>query len=223
MKGNTGTPPTQDPMSTANKSAWRSRLRALRQETYDDVTNVRADHSPNDPAGRNLARTALAWLGSLPAGHAVCAFISMPGEPATGPLLASLMAAGYTVYVPVCEPNFHLSWTAWYPAVPVARSPLAPVMEPTGPRLDFEQLETVKAILVPALAVDHAGVRLGQGGGYYDRFLPRTAPVPVAAVVFAHEVLSSGELPHDEFDAPVHYALTPTEYWALGVVAGPLP
>ncbi len=209
-------------MSTPSKAAWRARLRAQRQDMHDDVANLHPATSPAVRTGKDLARTGLDLLASIPAGSAVCAFISMPGEPPTAQLLESLMAEGYSVYVPVCEPDFGLSWTAWYPGVPMVRSALAPVMEPVGPRLNFEQLETVKAVLVPALAVDLSGVRLGQGGGYYDRFLPTTTHVPLAAVVYDHEVFSIGELPHSELDAPVHYALTPTDYKILGAGSAPI-
>lgn len=207
-------------MNTPDKAAWRSLLRAGRQQMHDDATSLHAagppHTSPPATVGNDLALSGLALLDSLPAAHAVCAFISMAAEPATGCLLQLLTDSGRKVYVPVCEPDFQLTWTPWYPEVPLARSAMCPVMEPVGPRFGFDQLETVQAILVPALAVDLAGVRLGQGGGYYDRFLPTTATIPVAAVVYEHEIYPVGQLPHNVLDAPVDYAITPTGYQVLG-------
>ena len=211
-------------MIALDKAAWRSRLRAQRRELQFAA------------AGTGLASVALEWLATLgpddgglagsgsSTGGSVCAYISMGGEPPTGDLLSALDSAGYAVFVPVCEPEFQMTWAHWTPGAPMQRSSQAPVMEVTGRRLRFDQLESVRAILLPALAVDGSGVRLGQGGGYYDRFLAglskesATASVPLAAIVHEHEYFPADSLPHDFLDAPVAYALTPAGYHAVGLV-----
>jgi 5-formyltetrahydrofolate cyclo-ligase len=210
-------------VNALDKVAWRSRLRAQRRELQFAA------------AGAGLASVALKWLETLgpddgglagsgsSAGGSVCAYLSMGGEPPTGPLLSALASAGYAVFVPVCEPEFQMTWARWTPGVQMQRSSLAPVMEVAGRRLPFDQLESVRAILLPALAVDGSGVRLGQGGGYYDRFLAglskvgRASAVPLAAVVHEHEYFPAGSLPHDSLDAPVAFALTPAGYHAVGL------
>ncbi|POH74070.1 5-formyltetrahydrofolate cyclo-ligase [Arthrobacter glacialis] len=200
-------------MSTMSKAEWRAQIRAQRQ-------------SVAPAAGPKLARVGLDWLASLDmlapaaAGMTACAYVSMGHEPPTAPLLEAWTAAGHTVYVPVCEPEYRLSWTLWHPGIQMAKSPLAPVMEPVGPRLSFAALGSVEAILIPALAVDTAGVRLGQGGGYYDRFLATIPALPVAAVVYAHELVAPGLLPHDFLDARVTHALTPAGYQRCGPPLG---
>lgn len=209
-------------MITQEKADWRIRLRAARLAS-----------GPDPGEGGALALAALAWLETFDGGHApsaapsggtsvggaVCAYISMGTEPPTENLLGALAASGRTVYVPVCEAGHQLSWVRWVPGVEMARSRLAPVMEPVGPRLQFGSLGPVSAVFIPALAVDESGVRLGQGGGYYDRFLAATARLRVAAVVHAHEVLPAGTLPHDPLDAPVAHALTAAGHRALGHAA----
>ncbi|MFZ0875798.1 MAG: 5-formyltetrahydrofolate cyclo-ligase, partial [Pseudonocardiaceae bacterium] len=71
-------------------------------------------------------------------------------------------------------------------------------------------------VLVPALAVDRTGVRLGRGGGHYDRTLPLATPgTPLVAIVRDDEVLAA--LPAQPHDVPVTAALTP----ARGLI--PLP
>ena len=209
-----------------DKAAWRARLRAQRRDMQV---------SPPSDSAAGLARAGIGWLttlrepvnprnsggaqaksgagfdtdGGAGTPRCVCAYISMGNEPPTGQLLDALAAAGHIVYVPVCEPNFQLTWTRWSPGAQMAPSLLAPVMEPMGVRLPFAQLGAVRAIFVPALAVDASGVRLGQGGGYYDRFLANVTAVPLAAVIYAHEFLSAGSLPRAPLDVPVAYAITP--------------
>ncbi len=81
-------------------------------------------------------------------------------------------------------------------------------------------------IFLPATAVDYSGNRIGQGGGYYDKFLAELAalqysgtptsdggllpPVPTAAVVYDGEVLPAGSIPAESFDRKVGAALTPS-------------
>lgn len=191
------------------KAELRQQLRAGRA-TMDDGERA--------STGQALAGRVLAWAQSLPApssdGHpAVCAFISRGTEPPTSPALHRLHTSGHRVFVPVCEAGFGLSWVQWRPGITLVRSTLAPVDEPVGPRLPFAGLGGVAGIVLPALATDRAGNRLGQGGGYYDRFLAMLShgPVrpPTAALVYSHEVLAPGALAHDGLDRPVDGALTP--------------
>lgn len=181
-----------------------------------------------DDAGRHstavgLATVGLEWVAQLSVDSrpaTVCAYVSGPAEPPTMLLLAALHNAGHHVRVPVCEPEFALSWASWSPGVTLAESPYAPVWEPTGPRRPFADLGPVLGILLPALAADTSGVRLGQGGGYYDRFLASIptsgTSVPTAAVVNEWELLEPGVLPHDALDLPVDYVITPSTFVACG-------
>jgi 5-formyltetrahydrofolate cyclo-ligase len=198
-------------MPTTTKSQWRSRLRSARRSMDDAARHLAAEQ---------LASAGAGWATQLRGSDSpgtVCAYISSGSEPGTGPLLRSLHQAGHGVYVPVCEPGHQLSWTQWTPGVALERSLLAPVMEPAGQRLSFATLGAVDGILLPALAVDITGVRLGQGGGYYDRFLASLAcltedeghAVPTAAVVHVQEVFEEGLLPHNELDRRVDWVVTP--------------
>ena len=83
------------------------------------------------------------------------------------------------------------------------------LLEPTGPRLGLEAVATADVVLTPGLAVDRTGMRLGQGGGCYDRALGR---VPVGT--FMCTLLYDGELldevPTDAHDRPVTAVVTPS-------------
>lgn len=160
LTGNRGESPEE--VMKHRKQDFRTLWRARRREL-----------DPADRAGQSadLTSTILDWYLPRAQHRRVAAVLSYGAEPDTGPLLEALHGAGVEVLVPITEPERQLSWTAWHPGVEVARSPVAPIDEPVGERLGVETMETVDLVLVPAQAVDTRGFRLGQGGGYYDRFL----------------------------------------------------
>jgi 5-formyltetrahydrofolate cyclo-ligase len=83
--------------------------------------------------------------------------------------------------------------------------------EPGGARLGAAALAQALAIVVPALAADLGGTRLGQGGGWYDRALLHAAPgVPVVVLLYPAELLPAGTLPREAHDLPLTHAATPT-------------
>jgi 5-formyltetrahydrofolate cyclo-ligase len=91
------------------------------------------------------------------------------------------------------------------------------IAEPTGPVLD---LEPVRALLIPALAVTPAGDRLGKGGGFYDRVLAGLGdPRPiVAAIVDDGDVID--DVPVEPHDYRVDYVITPTRVIACATRRG---
>jgi len=187
---------------------------------------ARALLSPSElhDAGISLARHGLAWASGLSddGGRTFAAYLGVGSEPPTLPLLATLHEAGHRVLLPVCEPLLALSWVYWTPDSEFARSRYAPIQEPVGVRLSTDVMLGAAGILLPATALDLAGNRIGQGGGYYDKFLTALAglpwagaaaaaedPLPTAAVVYDAEVLPAGAIPVESFDRKVAAALTP--------------
>ena len=84
------------------------------------------------------------------------------------------------------------------------------LLEPAEPVLGSETVGLTSVVLVPALAVDRRGVRLGRGGGYYDRSLPLCRPdARLIAVVRDHEIVD--ELPSQPHDVRMTHALTPRQ------------
>ncbi|NYE95177.1 5-formyltetrahydrofolate cyclo-ligase [Psychromicrobium silvestre] len=143
----------------------------------------------------------------------VAGYLPSGSEPAVLKLLTVLSQNGHPIYLPVCQADFRLAWTRWFPGVELRRSSYAPVLEPVGELHDVQLMNSIGLLLIPALAVDARGVRMGQGGGYYDRFLATLseldeAPV-LAAVVYSTEVLAAGAVASDTWDQAVDYALTP--------------
>ena len=175
-------------------------------------------------AGRSLAARAFSVIpGLVPSGSTVAAYLSAGSEPATADLLTGLHERGYDVVVPVCEPGRLLSWCRWTPGVPLVPGLFPSLPEPAGPRLAVQDLPELKLLLVPALAVDRDGVRMGQGGGYYDRFLAglRAAgnSAPAVGVVYNHEFVPARSWRSDALDQPVDAVLTPSQWTELPVHA----
>ena len=137
------------------------------------------------------------------AGSQVAAYVSIGTEPATGALLAALAEQGVDVLLPVLRPDGDLDWGR-------AAEGLAPgphgLLEPSGPRLGREALADCSLVVVPALAVDRRGTRLGRGGGSYDRALARARGCVVALL---HEGETVAELPSEPHDHPVTALVTP--------------
>ena len=137
----------------------------------------------------------------------VAAYVSIGTEPGTGPLLDALAALGRRVILPVVLPDLDLDWAVYDGQGALARARRG-LLEPTGERLGLEAVATADVVLTPGLAVDRTGMRLGQGGGCYDRALGR---VPVGTftctLLYADELLDA--VPADTHDRPVTAVVTP--------------
>ncbi len=205
------------------KTELRALLRAQRQAMGDGGRSDAGDRFVSQALqwAQSLQRQAVALpltgrtagVPTLPAPLRIGAYLSSGTEPPTASLLRVLTDAGYQVYVPVCEAGFLLSWVLWRPDIPLHRSALAPVDEPVGERLPAAFMKEAAGILLPALAADAHGIRLGHGGGYYDRFLASLGPAGqrprTAAMVYDHELLPAGAIGREPWDAPVDGVLTP--------------
>nr|WP_155073430.1 5-formyltetrahydrofolate cyclo-ligase [Streptomyces taklimakanensis] len=156
-----------------------------------------------------LARHALE-LSELAGARTVAAYVSVGREPDTRALLEELRARGTRVLLPVLLPDDDLDWAAYEGAehLSPARKGL---LEPTGRRFGPEAVTGADAVLLPGLAVDRHGMRLGRGGGSYDRVLARVeaARRRPALVVLLHSGELLAEVPAEPHDRPVHAAVTP--------------
>lgn len=137
----------------------------------------------------------------------VAAYESLPTEPPTEALVAALQARGIRVVVPVLRDDLDLDWRdASTPAREgdKARAPLDP-----ADLLGRDAIADAQVVIVPALAVDRDGVRLGQGGGSYDRALARRDPDALVVAVVQDDELVDDPLPHEPHDARVDAVVTP--------------
>lgn len=134
-------------------------------------------------------------------------YYSINQEVATIALINKLLLMGKTVILPACTPKKDLKACIIYdlneliPGIFGLSEP-----GPTAPEIPPEDLDI---IVVPGVAFDERGYRLGHGVGYYDRFLARTNACKLG---LAYDFQIVQELPSSPHDIPVHAVLTPTKY-----------
>jgi 5-formyltetrahydrofolate cyclo-ligase len=159
-------------------------------------------------AARGLAEVLLA-APEVRRAASVAAYVSIGNEPGTGPLLDGLVAAGKRVILPVLLPGNDLDWGVYEGHESLARARFG-LLEPTGPTLGVDAIATPDAVLVPGLAVAGDGLRMGQGGGCYDRALGRV-PVGTFTCVLLYDAEVGVEVPREPHDRPVTAAASPSE------------
>jgi 5-formyltetrahydrofolate cyclo-ligase len=192
----------EDPGPPADAAAAKASLRA-------EFLARRAARGSAERAGA-AAAVAGALLAGLAGVRTFAAFVPDPSEPGHGRLPAAFTQLGARVLLPVVPTSgAELGW-----AVDTGR--LAPgrfgLLEPMGPRLAATALGTAEVVVVPAVAVARDGVRLGRGGGYYDRALAHArSGATVVALVFDDELVDA--LPAEPHDRRVDAVVTPAGGW----------
>ncbi len=140
------------------------------------------------------------------AASTVAAYVSLGGEPGTGPLLVALREAGVRVLLPVLQPDNDLDWAEHDgELLPAARG----LLEPIGTPLGVAAVAQADVVLLPGLAADRRGLRLGRGGGSYDRAMARVAPTAFTCVLL-HDGELLDEVPSEPHDRAVRAAVTPS-------------
>ncbi|MEW6422625.1 MAG: 5-formyltetrahydrofolate cyclo-ligase [Deinococcota bacterium] len=173
------------PAPTAPKPEWRTWAREVRAGLPD------------------LSAEVTAHLAAFLREHGVrrvLAYRALPGEPDVSTLAEAFELLTSRVRF---RPTPHLTLHPWHTATEISR--FGALQPPAGaPRVE---LETVDAALLPALAFDRRGVRLGYGGGFYDRLLPGFTGLTVGVV---GEALVVDELPSEAHDLRVEFLATET-------------
>ena len=186
------------------KLALRDQVLAARRHLPLSVIGERAralaDHLMETPELRQAATVA--------------AYVSVSSEPGTGPLLDRLRAAGKRVILPLLCADNDLDWGA-YDGPDGLRTARRGLLEPAGPPLGPEALATADVVLVPGIAVGSDGLRLGRGGGSYDRALDRVPDGTFVCVLLnSEEVMDS--VPRDDHDRSVTAVATEEGVRRLG-------
>ena len=179
------------------KTLLRTRLRAARSSLSADERRK---------AGR-LIRDVLLDLPALQMAGTVAAYYSVGAEPDTRGLVYALWKRGTYVLLPLLRPDGDLDWASDEGPDSLVPGPRG-LLEPGEPPRGIVAVARADVVLAPALAVDHAGNRLGRGGGSYDRALARVGPlIPVIALLYDAELL--GHVPAAPHDTPVRAVVRP--------------
>ena len=136
--------------------------------------------------------------------QSVATYLSFGTEPATTDFIDSLLDDGIEVLVPKVLPDETLAWFKW-DGVSEITSNLG-MKEPDENKLLAVSVEQAELLLIPALAVDRMGNRLGRGKGYFDRELSVLSGSKVYAVCFEDEFLET--LPSEAHDQRVSGVVT---------------
>lgn len=134
---------------------------------------------------------------------------SEPGGPDLPDVLWAALPPGAELLLPVLRDDLDLDW-AGYPGADGLVAAGRGIREPAGPPLGTFAVADAELVVVPALAVDHRGRRLGRGGGSYDRALARV-PSTAWTVALLHDGELVELLPAQPHDRPVRAVITPAE------------
>ena len=182
----------------AEKAALRRRLMADRARLGPDQRAA---------AGRAL-RDAILELPQVQMAGTVAAYYSLASEPGTHGLVYALWKRGSYVLLPLLRPDGDLDWASYEGPDSLRPGPRG-LAEPGEPARGLGAVARADLVLVPALAVDRSGVRLGRGGGSYDRALARVGPgIPTIALLYDGELLD--EVPAAAHDQRVRLAARPS-------------
>jgi len=159
-------------------------------------------------AGRSL-RDAVLSLPEAQMAGTVAAYISIGTEPETRGLVYALWKRGTYVLLPLLLADHDLDWASYEGPDSLAAGPRG-LLQPTERPRGVTAVTSADLVIVPALAVDRGGLRLGRGGGSYDRALARVgAAVPTVALIYDGELL--GEVPAGRHDQRVRMVARPQQ------------
>jgi 5-formyltetrahydrofolate cyclo-ligase len=184
----------------------RSRKMALRRQL---VANRNKMNRPLRNATTAPLRDAVLSLPEIQMAGTVAAYMSVGTEPDSGGLVYALWKRGTYVLLPLLRGDHDLDWASYEGPDSLGPGPHG-LLEPTEPPRGVTAVTSADLVIVPALAVDRGGMRLGRGGGSYDRALGRVgAAVPTIALIYDDELLD--EVPAGPLDQPVRMVAQPGE------------
>ncbi|HEX3712225.1 MAG TPA: 5-formyltetrahydrofolate cyclo-ligase [Trebonia sp.] len=186
-------------MHDIDKGTLRRRQVAARTAMPDSIRNE----------GGRLIRDHVLEMPQVTSAGTIAAYYSVGTEPDTRRLIFALWKRGSYVVLPVLLPDGDLDWASYEGPESLAPGPRG-VLQPVEPVRGTGTVARADVVLVPALAVDVRGRRLGRGGGSYDRALARVGPqVPTIALLYDSELLPS--VPAEEHDQAVRAVARPEQ------------
>ena len=181
-------------MHDIDKGTLRRQQVAARAAMPDSIRNE---------SGR-LIRDHVLEMPEVTSAGTIAAYYSVGTEPDTRGLIFALWKRGSYVVLPVLLPDGDLDWASYEGPESLGAGPRG-LLEPTEPRRGVTAITSADLVIVPAVAVDGAGLRLGRGGGSYDRALARVGPaIQTVALLYEGELVR--KVPAGPHDQPVRAA-----------------
>ena len=186
-----------DSTAKSSKPAWRDRMQAHRRQVAPEARAA---------AGQRVCARLLAWP-PLPRGACIASYISLPTELPTEAVHEGLVGMACSIAVPAWSAAEHrYRFAAWQPGEALAAGPMH-VPEPAVKR--WVATGTIACFLVPGLAFDHQGGRIGHGAGFYDRLLATRAPESLCVAIGYDWQLVDDDLPQSAHDVRMDWIITP--------------
>lgn len=161
---------------------------------------ARTDRAADDRAIRHALVELATGL------RTVAGYVPLGTEPGGAPLPDELAEACDRLLVPLMLPDRDLDWTVYDDDTQLSNADREPLRQAT--RLGTAAIAEAELVIVPAVAVDRSGIRLGRGGGSYDRALARVPDGTLVVAALYHDELVAA-LPFEDHDRRVHAVVTP--------------
>ncbi|WP_416149366.1 5-formyltetrahydrofolate cyclo-ligase [Salipaludibacillus sp. HK11] len=134
--------------------------------------------------------------------------ISVGNEIATESIIRQAWLEGKQVLVPKCDSSNKTMTFYLLENFDQLENSFYGLKEPNPTRSQIHRPDSIDWMIVPGVVFDQLGYRIGQGGGYYDRFL---ASYPLSTVSVCYPLQLVRDLPHERHDIPVDFILTPDQ------------
>jgi len=193
-----------DSLLHLQRQALRQHMRRLRRSLSE---------SQQFDASQQLAEHATLFT-AIAQSQRIALFLSMDGEINTRPLIARLWHMGKSVYLPRIDPAqpSSLLFQRYYPQTQLIKHPLG-MFEPEANSDELCPFTELDVVIVPLVAFDSTGQRLGMGGGFYDRLLAGWQETSVFPIGVAHDCQHHDKLPIEAWDIPLPAVITPNKLW----------
>ncbi len=181
------------------KLELRNKAKKRRQAHVDDIGDAGV-RGAGEAACQHLFKLAL-----LDQPTTISAYWPLPGEFDSRPLMAALHAAGHQIVLPVVVGRAKpLIFRCWQPGLNMSADRFDVLVPP-----DDSPVLRPSVLLVPLLAFDARGYRLGYGGGFYDRTLAAlSARGDITAIGLAFAMQEVDKVPIDAYDQALHWLVS---------------
>jgi 5-formyltetrahydrofolate cyclo-ligase len=159
--------------------------------------------------------TRLMRMEEIRKASTVMVYLSFGSEVLTDDLIRWGWEEGKRIVVPLCRPEGRVLTPCLIDGFAELEEGHYGIREPKADRLRVVPPGEIDAVLVPAVAFDRRGYRVGYGGGYYDRFLPTTPQAAKIGAAFACQIVP--EVPTDRYDVQVDRITTEDELIVSGI------